>query len=268
MRQNNATPVRGVVGAARSGSAFTLDRRGPSAAAARYVDHYWIVRGDLRGQEPFDSTVITFPAVNLTREWGTNAHRHGHTLPAVPAHGVVDRAFRTINGTGAVVGARFHPVGFTARFGSDAGSLTGRVVRAENLMPDAPLDVDGSVHAFEADIAPEAPVDETYLKLRPLVNRMTDHDRLQRVEQVMRLSPWSARKAQRVFGRYVGVPVTWVLCRYRLQHAALEIETNRGVDFADLAVRLGWYDQPHFISDFRTMLGCTPGEYGARTRAG
>jgi AraC-like DNA-binding protein len=57
------------------------------------------------------------------------------------------------------------------------------------------------------------------------------------------------------------VPVKWVLCRYRLQQAALEIESNPGVDFADLAVRLGWYDQAHFINDFRTMLGSTPGGY-------
>ena len=31
----------------------------------------------------------------------------------------------------------------------------------------------------------------------------------------------------------------------------------------DLAVNLGWYDQAHFINDFRTMLGSTPGEYAA-----
>ena len=64
-----------------------------------------------------------------------------------------------------------------------------------------------------------------------------------------------ARTTQRVFRRYVGVPVKWVLCRYRLQQAALE--------FADLAVALGWYDQAHFINDFRVMLGTTPGEYAA-----
>jgi AraC-like DNA-binding protein len=42
------------------------------------------------------------------------------------------------------------------------------------------------------------------------------------------------------------------------------IETDLSVDFADLAVRLGWYDQAHFINDFRSMLGCSPGEYALR----
>ena len=107
-------------------------------------------------------------------------------------------------------------------------------------------------------------VDATYLALGTLVDRIRDDDTLHRVEQVMAHSPWSARTTQRVFRRYVGVPVKWVLCRYRLQHAALKIETDPAVDFADLAVRLGWYDQAHFINDFRSMLGCTPGEYATR----
>ena len=65
------------------------------------------------------------------------------------------------------------------------------------------------------------------------------------------------------FRRYIGVAVKWVLCRYRLQQAALEIESHPDVDFADLAVRLGWYDQPQFINDFGSMLGSTPGEYAS-----
>jgi len=104
-------------------------------------------------------------------------------------------------------------------------------------------------------------LDRTYTALTPLVERMRDDDRLHRVDQVMALSPWSARTTQRVFRRYVGVPVKWVLCRNRLQQAALDIESRLGVDFPDLAVRLGWYDQVHFINDFRAMLGVTPGEY-------
>jgi AraC-like DNA-binding protein len=97
--------------------------------------------------------------------------------------------------------------------------------------------------------------------LSRLVDRIRDDSQLHRVEQVMQHSPWSARTTQRVFRRYVGVPVKWVLCRYRLQQAALEIESRPGMDHADLAISLGWYDQAHFINDFRAMLGTTPGEY-------
>jgi AraC-like DNA-binding protein len=258
----HAAPERGVVGRAASTSVFDLERWAPSGDAARFVEHYWSVHWDL--DDPFDSAVITFPAVHLTNEWGDDGTRHGHALPAVLLHGVVERVFRTtIRGTGTVVGARFHPGGFTARYGRDAASLTGRVERAEELLTDAPQDVESCVAAMESAIGSEAPLDDTYALLRPLVERIRDDDRLHRVEQVMQFSPWSARTTQRVFRRYVGVPVKWVLCRYRLQQAALEIESTPGIDHADLAVRLGWYDQAHFINDFRAMLGTTPGEYAA-----
>jgi AraC-like DNA-binding protein len=268
----NATrpaPVRGLVGRAGTTSLFDLHRWAPSAATARFVDHFWSVSWDLRGQEPYQSTVITFPSMHLTHEWGSDSPRHGFPLPATLVHGVVERVFRTtISERGAVVGARFRPGGFAARFGRHAGALTGRVQPVDDELFDGPIYLDDDVDSASARLdeligAHSGELDPTYVLLTALVDRIRDDDRLHRVEQVMQHSPWSPRTTQRVFRRYVGVPVKWVLCRYRLQQAALEIESRPGVDHADLAVRLGWYDQAHFINDFRDMLGTTPGEYAA-----
>jgi AraC-like DNA-binding protein len=267
-------PERGVVGRAGNVSAFDLRRWAPSEDAARFVEHYWSVTWDRHEAGPFDSTVITFPAMHLTREWGDDVVRHGHRLPSTLLHGVVPEVFRiTISGRGAVVGARFRPGGFTARFGGDAAAMTGRVVPVDDELPGVPAilgeDVTAVRLALDSAIGASAgEVDPTYRGLTPLIDRMRDDATLHRVDQVMALSPWSTRTTQRVFQRYVGVTVKWVLCRYRLQQAALEIESVPGVDFADLAVRLGWYDQAHFINDFRSMLGSTPGEYAARHGGG
>jgi AraC-like DNA-binding protein len=263
-----AAPIRGLVGRAGSTSMFDLDRWAPSDATARFVEHFWSVSWDLREQGPFDSTVITFPSLHLTHEWGDDGPRHGFPLPNTLVHGVVERVFRTtISERGAVVGARFRPGGFTARFGRDAAALTGRVQPVDDELFGGAIhlndDVDAASTRLDELIGDCTGLDPTYVSLTQLVNRIRDDDRLHRVEQVMQHSPWSARTTQRVFRRYVGVPVKWVLCRYRLQQAALEIESQPGVDHADLAVRLGWYDQAHFINDFRAMLGTTPGEYAA-----
>jgi AraC-like DNA-binding protein len=267
----NATadpPLRGVVGRPGGSSSYDLHRWAPDGDTSRYVEHFWSVTWDLRGREPFDSTVITFPAMHVTHEWGEDEARHGFSLPNTLVHGVVERVFRTtISRRGAVVGARFRPGGFTARFGGDASSRTGRVERVSDELFGAPVELDDDVAAAAAQldrlIAQDGESDPTYDALTALVERMRDDTGLHRVEQVMAHSPWSVRTTQRIVRRYVGVPVKWVLCRYRLQNAALEIETRPDIDFADLAVRLGWYDQAHFINDFRVMLGCTPGEYAA-----
>jgi AraC-like DNA-binding protein len=264
------TPQLGVVGRAGTTSVFDLDRWAPSDEAARWVEHFWSVSWDLRGRPPFESAVITFPAVHLTHEWGTDTPRHGYPLPSTLIQGVVEQVFTTtLSECGAVVGARFRPGGFAARFDRDAGALTGRTVPVDDDLFGYPLVLDDDRHAASARMdqaiaAYHGADDPTYHALTMLVDRIRDDDTLHHVEQVMAHSPWSVRTTQRVFRRYVGVPVKWVLCRYRLQHAALEIETDPSVDFADLAVRRGWYDQAHFINDFRSMLGCTPGEYATR----
>ena len=263
-------PLRGVVGRAASTSVFDLDRWAPSHAAARFVEHFWSVQWDLREQGPFDSTVITFPSMHITHEWGDDSPRHGFPLPSTLVQGVVERVFHTtISERGAVVGARFRPGGFAARFDRDAAAMTGRVQPVDDELFGAPIQLDDDVDSAAARLdeliaTATGEPDSTYVALTSLIDRIRDDDRLHRVEHVMQRSPWSARTTQRVFRRYVGVPVKWVLCRYRLQQAALEIESNPRVDFADLAVRLGWYDQAHFINDFRSMLGCTPREYAAR----
>lgn len=259
--------MRGVVGRPASSSAFDLQRWAPSGEAARFVEHFWSVTWDLRGRPSFDSTVLTFPSMHLTREWGTDHERHGMPLPNTLVHGVVEHVFRTtLRGRGAVVGARFSPGGFVARFGGDAASFTGRVVVAEMICGADHLEDDVPAAAEQLDrlIGGTSVDDPVLAPLTVLLDRMRDDPDLQRVEQVMAHSPWSVRTTQRVFRRYVGVPPKWVLCRYRLQNAAWEIETNADVDFADLAVRLGWYDQAHFTNDFRAMLGTTPGEYAAQ----
>jgi AraC-like DNA-binding protein len=264
-------PKLGVVGRAGTGSVFDLQQWQPSAAAAVWVENFWSVTGDLRVAEPFDSTVITFPAVHVTHEWGADEVRHGHRLPATLVHGVVERVFTTtLSESGSVVGVRFRPGGFAARFGRDAGALTGRVLLADDELFGAPVsfadNIEQAAAVLDDAIGSRTATDATYRDLLTLLDRVGADPQLHRVEQVMALSAWSERTTQRVFRRYVGVPVKWVLCRYRLQHAALEIETVPDLDFADLAVRLGWYDQAHFINDFGAMLGCTPGEYANRYR--
>lgn len=97
---------------------------------------------------------------------------------------------------------------------------------------------------------------------------MAVDDSLIRVEQLVDQSGWSRRTLQRRFRRGVGIGPTWVLARFRLQGAALALERDWSVDLAQLAVRLGWYDQAHLTNDFRQMLGETPGQYAGRAHPG
>lgn len=84
-----------------------------------------------------------------------------------------------------------------------------------------------------------------------------------RVDEVARAHGVSTRTLQRVFRANVGVSPKWVLKRYRLHDAAERIADGTVAGWASLARELGYFDQAHFISDFRALVGMTPSAYAA-----
>ena len=75
----------------------------------------------------------------------------------------------------------------------------------------------------------------------------------------------SARGLQRLFREYVGVSPKWVMQRYRLFEAAERLAAG-GVDGAQVAQELGYFDQAHFIHDFKAMVGRSPLEFALAQR--
>jgi AraC-like DNA-binding protein len=47
-------------------------------------------------------------------------------------------------------------------------------------------------------------------------------------------------------------------------HALEQLTLGRPPEFASLAQNLGYFDQAHFINDFKKMVGCAPQEYASR----
>jgi AraC-like DNA-binding protein len=56
--------------------------------------------------------------------------------------------------------------------------------------------------------------------------------------------------------------------RYRLYEAAMQMEKGLIPDWAQLSVGLGYYDQAHFIKDFKAVLGRSLEEYIRAMEAG
>jgi AraC-like DNA-binding protein len=277
-----AEPERGLVRRAATRAVFDNRRYPPGPDLERWIEHFWTVEWDLTDQPPVESRVISYPAMHVTAEWGPRGElRHGVALPATIVHGVVSRVFEVrLSGHGQVVGARFTPGGFSAWTGQDASAYTDQARLAEEVLgPElgALHERLGSVGSLKLRVER---LRETLLARRPatrrardetlaaLVQRMATDDTLVRVEQLAELTGRSVRTLQRQFRRGVGVGPKWVLARYRLQEAAYALETDPHLDLADLAARLGWYDQAHLTNDFRKMLGETPGQYASLAGGG
>ena len=97
--------------------------------------------------------------------------------------------------------------------------------------------------------------------------------------RVAKGSGTTVRALQRLFQEYVGVSPKWVLRRFRIHEAAERLAAGARIDAAAFASECGYFDQAHFIRDFKAQVGRTPGEYaeicasaparwGARRRGG
>jgi AraC-like DNA-binding protein len=74
----------------------------------------------------------------------------------------------------------------------------------------------------------------------------------------------SARRFEQVFDQQVGLTPK-LFCRIRRFQRVLHlINEQRDIDWTDIALSCGYFDQPHFINDFQAFSGINPTEYVAR----
>jgi AraC-like DNA-binding protein len=244
---------------------FDVRRIEPSSDLAEYVDYYWLVRWHT--PEPYRQQVIPQPRVHLAAEDGR-----------LLVHGLSREPFyRTLEGDGHVLGAAFHAGGFRPLLGSSVGALSGTVRPglevldiddrpvAEAILGADPADQragDDMITALEAylrDIAPTP--DPTARQVTDLVDAVAERTELVRAEQLAEYAGLSLRSLQRLFTEYVGIGPKWVIQRSRILEASATAHAGDPVDWAALALRLGFSDQAHLTRVFTQVVGTPPAAY-------
>jgi AraC-like DNA-binding protein len=260
MPSDATTSLGGILDPEAARRHFRLTRYPPSDDLAELVERHWVVEWDL--DAPFTQELVTHPCVNLVFE-----------RDVALIHGVsTGRDARTLDGRGKAVGVKFRPGGFHPFLPISAHRLTNAAMTLEDAFGANPHAAVLAAAGDRAQIAvvedflrglPRAPdpqVDEVIEIFRLILRDPS----LLRVDQLAARAGRSPRALQRLFREYVGVTPKWVLRRLRL-HEAAERMTDGAGDWAALALDLGYFDQAHFINDFRQVVGRSPGEYAALT---
>ncbi|MDP1824684.1 MAG: helix-turn-helix domain-containing protein [Archangium sp.] len=265
MNRRAARPARGVVHGVASGP-VTHARTAPAEALAGVIEHFWSVAWDLRGLPPLLVQTLPHPSVHVIVE----GHKHEVT-------GVATRRFsRTLEGKGRVFGIKFRPAMFHAVLGAPVSTLADRVVPLGTVFgragarwaEDLSADAEPIALAERFLLERVTDVDPLARAVRDLVERAALDRTWVKVEQLAAASGFTLRMLQRHFRTYVGASPKWVLQRYRLHEANERLKANPKLELADLAAELGYVDQPHFVRDFKALLGVTPGAYAKTVAAG
>lgn len=265
MVTSNVGPPRGILNPGTGQKKFQLSLHAPAPDLQCFVEHYWIVSWDLRGQDPYLSETLPHPCIHLVFE--QNQSR---------IVGVMRGKFSTLlTGRGRVFGVKFRPGAFYPFVRASVSTFTNtstppwRVFGQECSALETVLlsqdDEQIMVQLVEQFLCARLPAeDENVGLLRQIVDRIITEREITSVDEIASQFALTRRTLQRLFSQYVGVSPKWVIKRYRLHEAAERLAGGEIVDWPALAQDLGYFDQAHFIKDFKNIVGTTPADYAKK----
>ena len=245
----------------------------PARDLRPFIEHFWIVRWDLRGQPPQLAETIPHPSIYWLTENRTSI-----------IHGVPTGRFsRRLEGKGRVFGVKFRPGGFYPFIRTPVAAFTDTSISPGNAFGPEGRRIAAdlrrlSVTAHDASDAVGADEEMITSVERFLLDRLPGPDphlalvtdiaaaivrtrAITRVDQIASRFDLNKRVLQRLFNRYVGISPKWMIKRYRLHEAIERVAAGRSVNWSRLALELGYFDQTHFIKDFKVLIGKSPAEY-------
>jgi AraC-like DNA-binding protein len=225
------------------------------------IEHFWSVRWNLEGRPPQVQETLPHPNVHLVVEPGRADAWGVHT----------GRWTRVLEGRSSAFGIKFRPGAFRAVLGRSVASIANAWVPVADLFADDASRLQDllacETDAAAADIASAflrvrlPPADERTLLAGRIVDAVADDLDLHSADELARRFDMTLRALQRLFNDQVGVGPKWVINRYRMHEAVARVQAGQPVSWAALAQDLGYFDQAHFIADFRKLVGRTPGDY-------
>ncbi|TGL92394.1 AraC family transcriptional regulator [Leptospira barantonii] len=234
----------------------------PSERLQSLIEHHWTVRWDLRRKEPYLAQTLPHPSIHIVFEKGQSR-----------IQGIIEGKFsHLLEDEGFVWGIKFKPGAFYPFFQKPIRTLTNRSIPIESVFSVnvsklehsilTAKDNDQRIEITESILFERLPeIDANILWIQEVVQLILDQKEILRAEDVAQKVGVNLRTLQRLFSRYVGVTPKWVIQRYRLHEAAERLENGENVDGSGLALDLGYFDQAHFIKDFKSMIGISPEKY-------
>ncbi|MGY5764808.1 helix-turn-helix domain-containing protein [Brachybacterium sp. DNPG3] len=257
----------------------------PHPDLAPFVERYWSVDWSFAGDESLRCSTLDDPTVHLTWERGgvrrDGADGPGPWITGPSSHGRFDVE---LTGSGGVIGVRLAVGGIRAfldaagrrdRRASDLRTLRDRTASLAHWVgPNGSVGADGADRMEGGAVAAAPELDRRLLSLAPRepdgwagfceVRALLGDEAIASVSALEERSGMSARTLERLFARFVGIGPKRMLLRSRVMDAVAVLDAGDDRPLADIAGELGWFDQSHFVRDFRAVVGVVPSEYGNR----
>lgn len=247
----------------------------PSKKLANFIDCYWFI--NTKNAQPLDSTEYLHPdggmgiilnygdpffQLEKSNQAGTCMLDGTNTITrALGFNGIINSAgirFKT-----AAAGLFFsHPLNELKNETASLGDI--HLKHHSSLYYN--LDKAKTYHEKIATIEnwlyrciqPEAEVSKVVMASIQLMNKNKGISPISKIAQKLDYSP---RKIERLFRSQVGISPKEYSRILRIDAARTYMKHQQNMSLADIAYHLEFYDQAHFIHQFKQVVGMTPREY-------
>jgi len=171
-----------------------------------------------------------------------------------------------------MIGVHFKPSGANAFFATPLSELRNNVVALDvfwngaaaslrDQLLEAPTPADKFRILEDALLARQRGRELTHPAVRVALDYFIRQPQIMSVGAITDKISLSPRHFIELFNDQVGITPK-VFCRVRrFQRAIYEIQRRRNLRWAELATDCGYYDQAHFICEFKEFCGLTPVDY-------
>jgi AraC-like DNA-binding protein len=257
--------------------AAMYELRRPAAGLSRFIEHYWFVTST--PQEPVDlrvdvfvdaraDLIFNFGASYVRQMIGGRARKISRSnLDAQRLHpiriaqqGIVRTTgvrFR-LGGVGPFARAPLHD--FTNAIVPPHAALGAEARALESALRDT-ADLDEQARYLDAFFQERLSLEESFEGFETALLASVETNGAASVDDMAAAARVSNRQVERLFRRYLGIAPKVLARILRFQSALKALMRDPGCSLAEVAVAAGYFDQAHFIKDFRRMSGGVPRGY-------
>lgn len=249
----------------------------PSETLAPYIRCYWNLENQdtstARNRErifPDGCIELIFHYGDLFRKYDTeNTYE---IQPRSFIHGQLKR-FIEIEATGriGIFSVRFQPGGLQGFIGFNVSELTDRVVSIEEIWGKDGQNISDEIlkagnpeeriQAIEKFLLSKLTATDKDKLIANCVDMIIQRHGNISIEELVVAQGISKRQIERMFTAGVGISPKFMARIIRFNHTLQMIENKTFNNFTSVAFEVGFYDQAHFIKDFRELTGLNPKQY-------
>ncbi|OED38499.1 hypothetical protein AB832_04560 [Flavobacteriaceae bacterium (ex Bugula neritina AB1)] len=171
-----------------------------------------------------------------------------------------------------IIGVSVFPIYMSILLGSSLSELmnkfipVGTVIKnnmeldiLQNASPSDPEELIQLIERFIIGRIRQNPVKEEILDIYKLIIKSKGNEI--RLDDLTNKTGYSARHINNLFQKHLGMAPKQLIKLARFNYGLKLIgELNKDKNLTQIAIELGYYDQAHFIKDFKSVCGKTPGE--------